>query len=327
MSEVLRKKATERLILACVLWGLSFPAGKALLMVQGMAAPGHGTWLYTSVGMVARFALAAMLVAMLLVVMKRDLRVNREEVFQGVGVAFFGGMGMLFQLDGLAHTEASTSAFLTQGSVIFIPLLTAFIKRVSPGRREVFAILLAVFGVAVLADFDVGRMALGRGEAETLIAALFFTGHIMWLERPRFLHNDALKVSLVMFAGITLICLPLAWTTDPGLTQATQSLSTLHAWGFIGILVGPCTLLAFLWMNQWQRHVSATTAGLIYCFEPVFASLLALFLPGLFSVWAGLDYLNETLTPRLLIGGSLVLAANLLMQWGGSVGRMNERDI
>lgn len=327
MSAALRKKATERLILACVLWGLSFPAGKALLMVQGMAAPDQGTWLYTAAGMVARFALAAAMVAMLLLSIKGRIHISREELIQGLGVALFGGLGMLFQLDGLAHTEASTSAFLTQGSVIFIPLLTALLKRITPGRLEVAAVLLAVVGVAVLADFDLAKMSLGRGETETLISALFFTGQIMWLERPQFLHNDAMKVSLVMFAGITALCLPLAWITDPGLTEATRSLSSLYAWGFIGILVGPCTLLAFLWMNQWQRHVTATTAGLIYCFEPVFASLLALVLPGLFSTWAGLDYQNETLTSRLLIGGSLVLAANLLMQWGGSVGRMNERDI
>lgn len=327
MSEALRQRAVQRLILACALWGLSFPAGKALLMVQDASAPGHGSWLYTAAGMVARFALAAVLVAALLLGLRRLRELSGEEVYQGLGVAFFGGLGMLFQLDGLAHTEASTSAFLTQGSVIFIPILTAWFKKFLPGRREVAAILLAVAGVAVLADFDGAHLTLGRGEAETLIAALFFTGHILWLERPRFQANDALRVSLVMFAGISFLCLPIAWMHDPGLTRAMQSLSKLSAWGFIAILVGPCTLLAFLWMNQWQRHVTATTAGLIYCFEPVFASLLALFLPGWFSQWAGLDYANETLTTRLLIGGGLVLAGNVLMQWGGTVGRMNERDI
>ncbi len=327
MSEVLRTVATRRLIYACALWGLSFPAGKALLMVQGAAAPGHSTWLYTAAGMTARFALAGVIVFAVLSLRGKLRGFTRNEVVQGAGVALFGGLGMLFQLDGLAHTDASTSAFLTQGSVIFIPLITALVTKTFPQRREVLAVLLVVIGVAVLAGFDGTRLSLGRGELETLVAALFFTGHILWLERPRFLHNDASRVSLLMFAGIALLCFPFTWLHDPGLAQAAKSLSSLSAWWFIGILVGPCTLLAFLWMNRWQRHVTATTAGLIYCFEPVFASLQALFLPGVFSGWAGLDYPNETLTLRLVTGGALILLGNLVMLKTGHNHALNEHGV
>jgi hypothetical protein len=68
-------------------------------------------------------------------------------------------------------------------------------------------------------------------------------------------------------------------------------------------------------MNRWHRHVGATLAGLIYCVEPVFTSAYALFLPGLLSAWAGIRYANETLTPHLLVGGGLILAANVLAQF------------
>ena len=79
-------------------------------------------------------------------------------------------------------------------------------------------------------------------------------------------------------------------------------------------LVLVCTLAGYLIMNHWQRHVTATEAGLIYCLEPVFASVLALFLPAWFSAWAGIDYPNEQLTTRLLLGGALVTAANIFLQ-------------
>jgi hypothetical protein len=42
---------------------------------------------------------------------------------------------------------------------------------------------------------------------------------------------------------------------------------------------------------------------------------LALFLPGLFSIWAGITYGNETATWTLLLGGGLITAANLLIQF------------
>jgi drug/metabolite transporter (DMT)-like permease len=96
-----------------------------------------------------------------------------------------------------------------------------------------------------------------------------------------------------------------------GWALGMQGLSSPMAWAFMAILIGPCTLLAFLLMNRWQRHVSPSLAALIYCLEPVFASLLALFLPGWFSHWMGLPYENEVLTSQLLLGGGLILLANL----------------
>ena len=315
--------ASRYLVVACAMWGLSFPAGKALIMVQAQLAPENDSWFYSAVGMVARFAVAAAIV----VGLSWRNRPTMDEIWQGVGVAFFGGVGMLFQLDGLAHTEASTSAFLTQGSVIFIPLMAALIQKKRPSLVDALCIILAIAGVAVLAGFDPRTLHLGRGEAETLISALFFTGHIMWLERPRFANNNSLTVSWIMFALVALICVTVVLLSGPGVSLAVSSISSVSAWFFLGILIGPCTLMAFLLMNHWQRHITATKAGLIYCLEPVFASLLALFLPALFSRVAGLDYANETVTLRLLVGGGLVMAANVLMQAGSSHGAMNERQL
>jgi hypothetical protein len=67
-------------------------------------------------------------------------------------------------------------------------------------------------------------------------------------------------------------------------------------------------------MNRWQPKITATEAGLIYCVEPLFASVMALFLPALFSRWAGFDYRNEALTWHLLAGGGLITLANVLIQ-------------
>jgi hypothetical protein len=67
-------------------------------------------------------------------------------------------------------------------------------------------------------------------------------------------------------------------------------------------------------MNAWQPKITATEAGLIYCVEPVFGALMALFLPAIFSVWAGIAYLNEAATWTLLVGGGLITAANVLIQ-------------
>jgi drug/metabolite transporter (DMT)-like permease len=83
----------------------------------------------------------------------------------------------------------------------------------------------------------------------------------------------------------------------------------------VGFLALGCTLGAYAVMNRWQPHLPATEAGLIYCSEPVFTSVLALFLPGLLSRLPGISYADERLLPRLLIGGGLITAANVLVLW------------
>jgi len=82
----------------------------------------------------------------------------------------------------------------------------------------------------------------------------------------------------------------------------------------MALMVLFCTLISYLAMNYWQPLVTSTEAGLIYCLEPVLASLLALFFPIWLSRWAGVDYANEHLTFRLVAGGGLITAANILLQ-------------
>jgi hypothetical protein len=74
-----------------------------------------------------------------------------------------------------------------------------------------------------------------------------------------------------------------------------------------------CTLAAFSIMNRWQPRITSTEAGLIYCVEPIFASLFALFIPGLLSAWAAIVYPNEQATWSLVIGGGLITFANVFV--------------
>jgi drug/metabolite transporter (DMT)-like permease len=86
-------------------------------------------------------------------------------------------------------------------------------------------------------------------------------------------------------------------------------------WSMLLVLIAVCTLLAFTLMNLWQPHIQATRAGLIYCSEPVFASLYALFMPAMLARLGRFTYANETATWNLLIGGLIITLANALVQY------------
>jgi drug/metabolite transporter (DMT)-like permease len=303
-------KASWLLLLATFFWGSSFLVMKGLAMVQQQLAPGANTWLIVSLSLVFRFGLAA-----LILIFWNLLRVRKItwlEFYEGAGLGVVGGLGLLFQMDGVNYSSASTGAFLTQCYCVFIPLLIACRKREWPSRTIVISTAMVLVGVAVLSQFDFKKMHLGRGELETLLASLFFTAQILWLERPRFSGNNPHNFSVVMFAVLALIFLPVAFSGG----NAMHILPAYNSWLAIVLslwLTIFCTLIAYGLMNYWQPFVPATQAGLIYCAEPVFTSIFALFLPQWLSAWGGIAYANETVTTNQIFGGGLITAANILI--------------
>ncbi len=318
MSQELRARDPSRHLRACLwlvvataLWSISFPCVKALWLAQEKLVPSPPLFL-ASIATVVRFGVAGIIIALCSLQPLRQL--TRAEFAQGLGLGVFGGLGILFQMDGLGHTPASTSAFLTQFTCLLIPLWVALRQRALPGPVVILSILMVLIGVAILSGFNGRGLKLGRGEAETLLATIFFTGQILWLERPGYAGNRVGNFTVVMFGTIAVIIAPVVLLTAPSPGAILAAYQSPAALALAGALIVACTLGAYSLMNFWQPHVSATEAGLIYCAEPIFASLLAGFLPGWLSYFAAIDYANEQLTRQMVIGGGLITAANGLIQ-------------
>jgi len=308
----LHRRALAGLLLANLFWGLSFPLIKAITLLHAELVPAAGTWFSAIYTVAPRFLLA---VGLLLALRPSAVwRSTAGELRQGIRLGFFTAAGMLLQNDALQFTSASTSAFLTQFYAIMIPVWLAVRARTNPGGRVWLCCALVLAGVAVLGRFDWREMRLGRGEWETLLCSVFFMGQILTLERPEFAGNRPDRVTFVMFATQAVLFTALAVILAPD--AATLAAPWRNgAWVvFTVALALLCTIGAFSIMVAWQPCISATEAGLIYCVEPIFASALALFLPGMLSVWARISYANETATWTLLAGGGLITAANVILQ-------------
>lgn len=300
------------LVLATLFWGLSFPLMKAIVLVHGQVWPGSPGWFVTAMTVAPRFLFATAILAVWR--LRPGWRATALEWKQGVVIGLFAAAGMLLQSDGLQYTAASTSAFLTQFYAILIPVYLAVRSRLNPGRYVWIACALVLAGVAVLGHFNWRDLALGRGEAETLLASFFFMGQILWLERPEFANNRADRITLIMFATQGVLFGGMALGTAPA-WEAIWSVAQSPSWlGYTLALTVVCTIGAYSIMNTWQPRITSTEAGLIYCVEPIFGSVMALFLPAIFSVWSAIHYPNETMTTHLLLGGGLITAANLVIQ-------------
>ncbi|HTH50094.1 MAG TPA: EamA family transporter [Candidatus Limnocylindria bacterium] len=307
-----RARAAQILIFCCACWAFSFPAMKALALVGERNAPGNSSVFYAALCVVVRFSIASVLLALLCG--RSLLGLTRKELIQGAGLGFFGGLGLVLQMDGMSYTHASTAAFLTQGYCIWIPIWFALRHGRLPSLTVWVSSLLVLVGAALLAGVDWHHFQLGRGEWENLAGSVLFAGQILWLDRRDFVGNDVKRFSLVMFGTMLLTCLPLALATAAHPADLFRAYASGPALGLLGLLVVVCTLLSFLLANRWQPEVPATEASLLYCTEPVFTSLVTLFLPQQISNLSGIQYANEHLTWNLVAGGGVILAANVWLQ-------------
>ena len=167
-----RYRAVLWLIAATAFWGFSFPLTKALYAGQRAIEPASSSWFLAALSHSARCALGVLLLLPFLLCAGR---IRRSEWRQGAALGLAASGGLFFQADGLDHTLASTSAFLTQFCCVLVPLWLGLAHRRKLGLRAAGCVALVLVGSAVLAEFDPRALRLGRGEAETLFATAFFT--------------------------------------------------------------------------------------------------------------------------------------------------------
>ena len=331
-----KHQAIIALVLMTAIWGTSFPMMKCLNLQAdqyfGLSADGAP--------IAFRIAAAAWIIAMrfslafvLFLCFFRDTlrRVRRPHIQAGIAIGAMFFAGLVLQVVGLATIPASRSGFLTSLVVVFIPLISTLQRRQVPRLTVLFAGVIAMIGVSILTgliQFDrhgisVAEDAVGRwtrGDLLTVMSAVFFSYQIVLVDTygKRY---ESIAFTPSMFAA-TAIC---AWLLLFGLfflgPRGDQPLeirqwvslgSKPQFWGLIAALSILPTLVAFALMNKFQPLISAVQAGIIYTLEPVFASAFAMFLPGILSALCVVSYANESFTLPLLIGGALVIAANVI---------------
>ena len=308
---VLIRRARTLLIGTTVLWGLSFPLLRGLELVQRAVAPQVPDTAMACADVAIRFALA---VVFLFPIYGPGLtQITFREWSQAIGLAVFAAGGLYLQTLGLALTDASIAAFLTQLYTLIVPLIVAVRDRRFPSLRVVVACVLVLVGAAMLSPGLLRHFTFGPGELVIILSTVFMASQIVWVERPLYAENRAGVVTLIMFAILAGVFGVGFFTVGGTAHAAGQLFGTPAIWVLTLALVLLCTVFNFLIMNEWQRCVSATEAGLIYCIEPVIATILSSFLPGWISRLASISYANETLSWSLLVGGVLIVGATILV--------------
>ena len=272
------------LIAATVFWGTSFVILKSSLDSIGIL------WV-----LALRFSIAS--VALMLLSRKR-LRTMDRKFFKGsviIGLLLAGAY--IVQTYGLKYTTPGKNAFLTTTYCVLVPFLAWLLFRRRPNLANVLAALLCLVGIG-LVSLNSEEAGINIGDILTLLCGILYSLQMLSIERyvPG---GDALSLSTVEFSTAAVICWIGALLFEPAPAALSPAL-----WGSILYMGLICTALCFFLQAWGMQYTPASTAAVILALEAVFGALISVLFYG------------EVMTPRLVLGFTLIFLAVVLSETG-----------
>lgn len=273
--------ATIALLIATALWGSSFAITQVVVTRMDLVS-----------GMLFRSLIAVMI--LLLLKPKAIFELNPIDRKHSIFIGFFLGSGYLLQSWGLQYTTATASGFIAGMFVVFTPLVGALLFRERIRGLTWAAILVAVFGLAVMTLRGVG---LGFGESITLVTALMWSLQITFLSRwgrPEI----AWAMTIMQMAVVAAMSFVLS------LILGTLQFPPSQLWDELVYLGAGAGALALLLQTWGQAQVSAVRAAIIFTLEPVWGAVFSVIIVA------------DVITPPIAIGGGLIIFAMLISEYG-----------
>jgi drug/metabolite transporter (DMT)-like permease len=294
LTHTTRRKALVADVLlfsVAVFWGSNFVFIKSAVQRTSALAGGSivaGTMLY----LVLRYAVATGVFA---VAQPRSwLGATRGDWARGGLLGAFYLTALILQTIGLQRTSPGVSGFITGMSVAMVPFLYWFVARRSPGRWQVIGAIVATIGLAALSLQ--GDFTLRWGDAITLLGTFFYALHIMTTGffAPKV---KPTTLAITQMAASTAALIVIA----PFVVHITLDLPW-QVWAAVVWTAISGTIYAFFIQSWAQRYTTSTHAAILLGFESVFAAA------------AGIAAGMESVTWRLLVGGSLMLAGVFIVE-------------
>lgn len=244
-----------------------------------------------------RFVLAALL--MFAFMFRRMLRVNKQTVLGGIAAGAAIYSAFFFQTFGLTTTTAGNNAFLTAVYVLLVPLLQWALYKQRPGRNTLFAGIICLVGVGLIA---LNQFSIAIGDVWTLLGGILFAVHIVIVAHFTDRGVNALELTCIQFAVTGLIALAFAVPFETAPSAAVLfSNETLLA---LLYLVGLCTLFAMITQNVALRYAPASHASLLMGTEAPFGCLFGILLLG------------EPFTLRFFLGAAMIAGSIVISELG-----------
>ena len=274
--------AVVALLLVGFVWGAAF-----VLMKDAIQEQPYMDFLAT------RFTVAAAAMFLLRPVVASKLAPGdlKYGAVAGVVLAF----AYITQTIGLELTTASISGFLTGLYVVLTPLLAWLVLKQKISLKIAIGAVLAAIGLGVLSgaattvEFQIGQIWL-------IVCAVLYAVHLLVLGKFG-QGRDSYRFAMLQIGFVAIVTWVFALADG---YQAPPNGSVWFAIVFTALL---STVFAF-WVQTWaQTIIEPSRVALLITSEVIFTALLA--------VGVG----QEPLTLTMVVGGSIMVVAMLLVEW------------
>jgi drug/metabolite transporter (DMT)-like permease len=269
------------LLLVAFVWGAGFVVTKDTL---SMLSP--------LIILSLRFIIASAMMGLLF--FRRIGRIYKKDIRQGAIVGVTLLLGFVCQTYGLQYTTVTKQGFIIATYVVMVPFLFWLFTGKRVALRVILGSVLALIGILLITDLT--QTGFSLGESLSLLAAFFFSLHILAIERFAREMNP-FKLSFLQITLVGLVLGLVALVREPVLIAFP-----LRAW--LGILYSAvfATLFCYTMQSVAQRYTSSSSAGLFLSLEAFFAAIL------------GVVVLGETMTRNMIWGGMLIIMAVVCME-------------
>jgi drug/metabolite transporter (DMT)-like permease len=253
-----------------------------------------------------RLAFALVVIAVALIITgewRQWRRLSRRELAIAVGAGTMLAFHFWSWNASVALTSVAASVVLVNTQPVVVALLSVFWLREAPSRRQWIGIAVAMVGALVVAAPDLLVPEPGAahprallGDLLALIGALTAAIYFVAGRRLRGTLDLWSYVGLVYGSCLVALLSLAALTRAPLTPQPARELAI-----FAGLALGPM-LLGHTGLNWALKRSPAYVVNLTLLGEPVGATLIAAFLPGI----------REVPAPMTFVGGVIVLMGILL---------------
>lgn len=249
-----------------------------------------------------RFALAVVMLGMLMAARRKSLKVSRRELslLCALGVVFStSSITLYFSFCFMDAGIASTLLFVYP---VMVAVIMALLFKERLPAVSVFAIMLALSGIAMLYHGDGGATLSTRGVMLVMFSSLSYAVYIVVVNKSP-LRMSSMKLTFyVLFFGM-LTVLTNSFVTGLHI----QMLTTPRMWSCAFMLALLPTVFSLVLMTISVHETGSTPTAVMGALEPLTAVVI------------GVAVFGEQLTPRLAAGIVLILTAVIMIIAGKSL--------
>ena len=249
-----------------------------------------------------RFTLAALI---MIVARPQVLKaMNKDLLIKGGVLGSILALAYITQTIGLELSTAAITGFITGTYVVFTPFLAWLLLKQKIEPKVIWGVSIAFIALLFI---SFRGFSLDPSQVWLLVCALLFAAHIIGLGvwSPG---KDTYALTVVQIIAVAII----SWMG--ALSDGYQAPTNTFVWGSVIFTAVFATAFAF-WMQTWAQSImDASRVAIVLTTEVIFTAIVAVALG------------QEVLEIRTIIGGGLMVAAMLIVEWPAKNKKANPLD-